>query len=69
MTELHRPLMSAMRAMVNNITRAIGIYFGGVIMSKFTYNTPYAFTIIFYLIGTSIFFSIFKDKVLVKKTS
>lgn len=68
-TEMHRPLMSAMRAMINNITRAIGIYLGGLIMARFTYNTPYAFTIFFYLIGTSIFFSIFKDKVLVKKTS
>ena len=59
----HRPLMSAMRAMVNNLSRALGIFLGGRIMGIFTYNTPYIFTILFYIIGTFIFFSIFKNEI------
>lgn len=64
--EHHRPLMSAMRAMINNLMRALGIFLGGRIMGAFTYNTPYAFTILFYLIGTFIFFRLFKDKIVKK---
>lgn len=59
-----RPLMSAMRAMINNLMRAIGIFLGGAIMEAYTYNTPYIFTIIFYLIGTYVFYKLFKDKIL-----
>lgn len=59
----HRPLMSAMRAMVNNLSRALGILLGGRIMGMFTYNTPYIFTILFYIIGTSIFYNIFKKEI------
>lgn len=66
--EHHRPLMSAMRAMVNNLMRALGIFLGGSIMENFTYNTPYIFTIIFYIIGTYIFFKLFKEKILPKTT-
>lgn len=65
--EHHRPLMSAMRAMINNLMRALGIFLGGRIMGAFTYNTPYAFTILFYIIGTFIFFSIFKNKIVSNK--
>ncbi|KAB3526244.1 MFS transporter [Alkaliphilus serpentinus] len=64
----HRPLMSAMRAMLNNLSRALGIFLGGRIMGIFTYNTPYIFTILFYLIGTSIFFTIFKKEILKNKS-
>lgn len=60
--EHHRPLMSAMRAMVNNLTRALGIFLGGWIMENFSYNTPYAFTILFYLLGTAVFYSLFRNK-------
>lgn len=59
----HRPLMSAMRAMLNNISRALGILAGGWIMSTFTYNTPYAFTILFYILGTMVFYTIFKKEI------
>lgn len=59
----HRPLMSAMRAMMNNFSRAAGIFIGGHIMTNFTYNTPYLFTIILYLLGTIIFFNLFKNKI------
>lgn len=65
----HRPLMSAMRAMLNNFSRAIGILIGGWIMTNYTYNTPYAFTILFYIIGTLIFFSIFKKEIVSESKS
>ncbi|QVK20988.1 MFS transporter [Mycoplasmatota bacterium] len=58
-----RSLMSAMRAMVNNLARALGIFLGGSLMSMYTYNTPYIFTILFYIIGTCIFFIIFKKEI------
>lgn len=61
-----RPFMSAMRVMTNNLMRSLGILLGGLIMETYSYNTPYIFTIIFYLIGTSIFFKLFKDKIIVK---
>ncbi len=61
-----RPLMSAMRAMINNLMRALGIFLGGAIMEGYTYNTPYIFTIVFYLIGTYIFFKLFRDQIMKK---
>ncbi len=63
----HRPLMSAMRAMMNNITRALGIYVGGAMMAKYGYNSPYALTIVFYLIATWLFYSLFKRQVAKKE--
>lgn len=59
--EHERPLMSSMRAMINNLTRALGIFIGGYLMTHFSYNTPYIFTIIFYLLGTYLFYYIFRD--------
>lgn len=59
----HRPLMSAMRAMLNNISRALGILVGGWIMSTFSYNTPYVFTILFYILGTMVFYSVFRKEI------
>ncbi len=56
-----RELMSAMRAMVNNIARAVGILMGGHLMETYSYNTPYIFTILFYIIGTVIFYTVFKS--------
>lgn len=61
--EEHRPLMSAMRVMFNNLTRALGIYLGGTIMERYTYNTPYLFTIGAYLIGTLIFYLLFRREI------
>ena len=55
--------MSAMRVMFNNLTRALGIYLGGTIMERYTYNTPYLFTIGAYLIGTLIFFLLFRREI------
>lgn len=62
-SEAHRPLMSAMRVMVNNLTRALGIFIGGYLMERYTYNTPYAFTIVFYLIGTGLFYFLFREEI------
>ena len=61
--EHHRPLMSAMRAMMNNLSRAAGIFMGGHIMANFNYNTPYMFTIALYLLGTMIFYALFKNEI------
>lgn len=66
-SEHHRPLMSSMRAMVNNISRAIGIMVGGSLMSQFNYNTPYIVTILCYLIGTYVFYHVFKNSMDIKK--
>lgn len=57
-----RSMMSALRAMVNNLSRALGILISGILMSIYTYNTPYMFTIVFYIIGTTLFFIIFKNE-------
>jgi MFS family permease len=62
-SEHHRPLMSAMRAMINNISRAVGIMIGGYLMSQFNYNTPYIVTILCYLIGTYVFYQVFKNNI------
>lgn len=64
--EHQRPLMSAVQGMVNNMSRALGIFLGGRIMTMYSYNTPYGFTISFYLIGTYIFYKIFKNKIHIK---
>lgn len=61
-SEHHRPLMSSMRAMVNNLTRAMGIFIGGSLMESFSYNMPYAFTILLYAMGTLIFFKLFRKQ-------
>lgn len=49
-------------AMMNNLSRAAGIFMGGHIMANFNYNTPYMFTIALYLLGTMIFYSLFKNE-------
>ncbi len=55
--------MSAMRVMFNNLTRALGIYLGGSIMERYTYNTPYVFTIGAYIVGTLIFYLLFRQEI------
>lgn len=65
--EQQRPFMSAMRVMVNNIARALGIYIGGSLMESISYNAPYALTILFYLIGTILFYLLFKDRMKEKR--
>lgn len=55
-----RTHMSSVVAMVNHLFRAIGIFVGGYMMYNISYNSPYYVTIICYLIGTSIFYKLFK---------
>lgn len=56
-----RTHMSGMISLINNLFRALGIYIGGYIMFKYSYNTPYYFTILCYLLGTYIIYSVFKN--------
>jgi len=58
----NRSMMSALRAMVNNLSRALGIFISGILMTRYTYNTPYIFTILFYIIGTTIFYLLFRKE-------
>lgn len=57
----YRPLVSSMRSTVNNLARALGILLGGFMMAHISYSSPYAVTILCYIVGTSIFRKIFKE--------
>lgn len=57
-----RTYMSGMVSLVNNLFRAIGIFMGGIVMYRFSYNTPYYFTIGCYLVGTYVLYKVFKGK-------
>ncbi len=57
-----RTHMSSVVSMTNHLFRALGIFVGGYIMYNVSYNTPYYFTIVCYLIGTAIFYNIFKGR-------
>jgi MFS family permease len=58
-TDKTRTHMSGMISFTNNLFRSLGIFIGGYIMYKFTYNTPYYLTIICYIIGTFIIYRYF----------
>ncbi|MBS4538430.1 MFS transporter [Clostridium sp. D2Q-11] len=60
--ERGRALISSMTSLTSNIFRALGIYLGGIMMTKYSYNAPYYFTILCYLIGSSVFYIIFQEK-------
>ncbi|MBE0450226.1 MAG: MFS transporter [Clostridia bacterium] len=57
-----RTFMSSMISLINNLFRSVGIYAGGYLMFKYSYNTPYYFTILCYLIGTYILYKVFGKK-------
>lgn len=61
-TDETRTHMSGMISLTNNLFRSVGIFIGGYIMYKFTYNTPYYLTIVCYLIGTFIIYTYFYKK-------
>lgn len=61
-TEEKRTHMSGMISLMNNLFRSIGILFGGYLMHEYSYNTPYYFTIAFYLLGTFIIYRFFYHK-------
>lgn len=54
-----RTFMSSMISLVNNLFRALGIFIGGYVMYHYSYNTPYYWTILCYLIGTAILYRVF----------
>lgn len=60
--EEERTYMSGMVSLISNLFRALGIFLGGIVMYKFSYNTPYYFTIGCYLIGTYVLYNVFKEK-------
>lgn len=57
-----RTHMSSTVSMTGNLFRAFGIFVGGYIMYTFSYNTPYYLTIVCYLIGTAVFYNLFKGR-------
>lgn len=57
-----RTHMSSVVAMTSHLFRALGIYAGGYLMYTYSYNTPYYVTILCYLIGTTVFYNIFKGQ-------
>lgn len=56
-----RTYMSSMVSLINNLFRSLGIYIGGYLMFAYSYNTPYYWTILCYLIGTFILYNVFKN--------
>jgi MFS family permease len=58
-----RASFSSFLALSNNLMRGTGVYLGGIIMERFTYNTPYYFTVSMYFLGTILFMMVFmKDQ-------
>lgn len=57
-----RTFMSSLISLINNLFRSIGIYIGGYLMFKYSYNTPYYWTILAYLIGTFILYKVFRKR-------
>ncbi len=59
----NRVFFSSFLALSNNLLRGAGVYFGGILMERFTYNTPYYFTVSMYCVGTMLFMMVFmKDQ-------
>ncbi len=58
----NRALVNAMRSSANNLSRAGGIFIGGLMMKSISYSAPYAVTIVCYLLGSSLFFFLFAAK-------
>lgn len=55
-----RTNMSSLIALSGNISRAIGIAIGGFLMENISYNTPYYFTVAFYVIAVMLFKYIYR---------
>lgn len=60
--EDERTNLSSLAAVVQNLSRAIGITVGGFLMENISYNAPYFMTVILYIIGVLIFRVIYKDE-------
>lgn len=61
--EHDRTNLSSVMSLSSHISRAIGIGIGGFIMENVSYNTPYCFTIMLYVIGIVMFSYIYKKEV------
>lgn len=59
---LDRANLSSLMSLSSNLTRAVGIAIGGYIMHKYDYNTPYYFTVAFYLLATVLFIKLYQDE-------
>lgn len=59
---LDRAHLSSLMSLSNNFTRAIGIAIGGYVMHKYSYNTPYYFTVTIYLIATALFVRLYRSE-------
>ncbi|MPN25194.1 hypothetical protein SDC9_172601 [bioreactor metagenome] len=57
-----RTNLSSLISLCSNISRAIGISIGGLMMEKISYNSPYYLTVILYIIGVVIFASLYKKE-------
>lgn len=55
-----KPLMGSIISISSNLTRAISVIIGGFMMENISYNFPYYFTVVFYLLSTFIFWYYFK---------
>lgn len=65
--EKERTNLSSFVSLSSNISRALGIYIGGFLMETFTYNTPYYFTVLFYIIGVVMFAFMYKREIKIEK--
>ncbi|KXG78977.1 MFS transporter [Thermotalea metallivorans] len=54
-----RAAFSSFLALSNNILRGVGVFLGGMLMERFTYHTPYYFTVFMYFVGTILFMMVF----------
>ncbi|MGL6100888.1 MAG: MFS transporter [Fusobacteriaceae bacterium] len=54
-----RPLMSSLSQMTSYLTRALSVLLAGYLMENYSYNTPYYFTVILYLLSTYLFYKSF----------
>lgn len=54
-----RPLMSSLTQMSGYLTRALSVLLAGYLMENVSYNTPYYFTVILYLLSTYLFYKYF----------
>ncbi|WP_300282747.1 MFS transporter [Peptacetobacter sp.] len=59
--EDERTNLSSLAAVVQNLSRAIGITIGGFLMEQMSYNTPYFVTVLLYIVGVLIFRVIYKN--------
>jgi len=65
--EKERTNLSSFVSLSSNISRALGIYIGGFLMETFTYNTPYYFTVLFYIIGIIMFAVMYRKEIKIEK--